>query len=126
MSTDTQPAPNCTATAYLTCPWLRGVPGSRCLNSCVDEPECVTGEPWEPHNAAGEPITLTEEVLDQIAIDRWEASVWRQLHDDIRANTCTPAELAAIRRQDEEDEAESDRLEAEQRARAITDNDPPF
>lgn len=70
MTTDNTPAPDCQDTAYLTCPWLRGVYGGRCLNRCDDEPVCTT-DAWEPRNAAGEPITITDEELDQIAEDRW-------------------------------------------------------
>lgn len=113
------PAPDCTATLYLTCPYYRGVPGGLCLNGCRDEPSCITGEPdggWQPRNAAGEPVTVTDEDLDQIARDRWGLVMAQEHEEEIRARTCTPAELAAIRREFEEDEAESDRLEAEQHA----------
>lgn len=123
------PASTCIATSYLTCPYSRGVPGGRCLNGCRDEPWCQNGEPedgWQPVNAAGEPVTLTDEQIDQIAISRWDDSIYRRNQAEMAANTCTPAELAAIRRETEADERESERLEAEQAARVITDNDPPF
>lgn len=47
-----------------------------------------------------------------------EATASQPIEVDHRAEACTPAELAAIQRETEYDEAEADRLEAEQRARS--------
>lgn len=57
--------------------------------------------------------TNTDQRLSEVAAARW--SDWAREEEsarDVRENAVTPAELAEIQRQDEEDMAESDRLEA--------------
>ncbi|WP_280332021.1 hypothetical protein [Nocardia wallacei] len=88
-----------------------------------DELHALSGLITKAHTIAAvysEHAVALDDDADELMADQAFVVSQKELEDEIRLNQVTPAELAAIQRETAEDEAESDRLEAEHRARKVS------